>query len=209
MRFRKSFKVAPGVKLNINKKSFGVTVGTRGAHYTANSKGGRTTTVGIPGTGLYYTDIKNKKRKLPNNLISDQLTNNTSEDYQNEYPDVFSKEIFKETIKLPNYKLMATIYTIQSIFTIAVSIYSSAIWQITAFAFFIFAGSIACFSRRNISRLHSIIICQAVMMATVIAYLCSLDYELKGLIAGFFIGGILDYIILLIIKEATSRKGRV
>nr|DAX13523.1 MAG TPA: Protein of unknown function (DUF4236) [Bacteriophage sp.] len=25
-RFRKSFKIAPGVKLNINKKSFGLTI---------------------------------------------------------------------------------------------------------------------------------------------------------------------------------------
>ena len=39
LRFRKSFKVAPGVKFNVNKKSVGVTVGTKGAHYTVNSKG--------------------------------------------------------------------------------------------------------------------------------------------------------------------------
>ena len=36
-RFRKSFKIAPGVKFNINKKSVGLTLGKRGAHFTINS----------------------------------------------------------------------------------------------------------------------------------------------------------------------------
>lgn len=55
-RFRKSFKVAPGVKLNFNKKSTGVTFGDKGLHYTVNSSGKSTMSAGIPGTGLYYTE---------------------------------------------------------------------------------------------------------------------------------------------------------
>ena len=55
-RFRKSFKIVPGVKLNLNKKSSSVTFGGKGFHYTVNSKGKRTKTVGIPGSGLYYTE---------------------------------------------------------------------------------------------------------------------------------------------------------
>lgn len=39
VRFRKIIKIAPGVKLNINKKSCSVTVGKRGAHYTVSSTG--------------------------------------------------------------------------------------------------------------------------------------------------------------------------
>lgn len=58
-RFRKSFKVAPGVKFNLNKKSVGVTFGGKGAHYTVNSSGKKTTSVGIPGTGVYYTHSTN------------------------------------------------------------------------------------------------------------------------------------------------------
>ena len=54
-RFRKSFKIAPGVKLNLNKKSAGITFGGKGAHFTMNTKGKNTTSVGVPGTGLYYT----------------------------------------------------------------------------------------------------------------------------------------------------------
>ena len=56
LRFRKSFKVAPGVKVNLNKKSSSVTFGGKGAHYTVNSKGKRTKSVGIPGSGMYYTE---------------------------------------------------------------------------------------------------------------------------------------------------------
>lgn len=55
LRFRKSVKIAPGVKVNFNKKSVGVTFGKKGAHYTVNSTGKRTATVGIPGTGLSYS----------------------------------------------------------------------------------------------------------------------------------------------------------
>ncbi|WP_287492717.1 DUF4236 domain-containing protein [Sellimonas sp.] len=59
-RFRKSFKIAPGVKLNLNKNSHSFTFGGKGAHYTINSKGKRTKTVGIPGTGLSYTETDSK-----------------------------------------------------------------------------------------------------------------------------------------------------
>ena len=55
-RFRRSFKIAPGLKVNFNKNSVSLTAGTRGAHYTINSKGKKTKSVGIPGTGLSYTE---------------------------------------------------------------------------------------------------------------------------------------------------------
>lgn len=57
-RFRRSFKIAPGIKINLNKKSIGITFGTKGAHYTLNTKGQQTSSLGIPGTGLYYTETK-------------------------------------------------------------------------------------------------------------------------------------------------------
>lgn len=53
-RFRKSFKVAPGVKLNIGKKSAGVSVGGKGFRTSVSSSGRKTTSVGVPGTGLSY-----------------------------------------------------------------------------------------------------------------------------------------------------------
>nr|DAW38148.1 MAG TPA: Protein of unknown function (DUF4236) [Caudoviricetes sp.] len=66
LRFRKSYKIAPGVKFNVNKKSVGMTFGGKGVHYTVNSSGRRTTSVGIPGTGLYYTDVSRSNRSAPN-----------------------------------------------------------------------------------------------------------------------------------------------
>ena len=64
-KFRKSIKIAPGIKLNFNKKSTGVTFGGKGVKYTINSKGKRTKSLGIPGTGLYYTTTTggNTKKK--------------------------------------------------------------------------------------------------------------------------------------------------
>ena len=54
-RFRKSVKIAPGVRLNIGKKSVGISAGVKGARVSVNSKGRVTKTVGLPGTGLSYT----------------------------------------------------------------------------------------------------------------------------------------------------------
>ena len=54
MRFRKSFKIAPGVKLNLSKRGIGVSAGVKGERVSLNSKGRVTKSVGIPGTGISY-----------------------------------------------------------------------------------------------------------------------------------------------------------
>jgi tetratricopeptide (TPR) repeat protein len=54
LRFRRSVKIAPGIKLNLTKTGWGVTAGPRGAHYSVHSSGRVTRSVGLPGTGLYY-----------------------------------------------------------------------------------------------------------------------------------------------------------
>ena len=61
IRYRKSIKVAPGVKINLNRKSASVTVGGKGYHKTFNSNGQTTTSVNLPVKGLSYTDRKGKK----------------------------------------------------------------------------------------------------------------------------------------------------
>ena len=55
LRFRKSVKIAPGVRLNLNKNSTSVSFGGKGAHYTVSSTGRKTASVGIPGTGISYS----------------------------------------------------------------------------------------------------------------------------------------------------------
>ena len=51
-RFRRSKKILPGVKLNVNKNSVSMTVGPRWLHKTYSTTGRTTTTVSLPGTGL-------------------------------------------------------------------------------------------------------------------------------------------------------------
>jgi Protein of unknown function (DUF4236) len=53
--FRKSFKVAPGVRLNVGKRGIGASVGVKGLRYSVNSRGSSRVTASIPGTGLSYT----------------------------------------------------------------------------------------------------------------------------------------------------------
>ena len=54
LRFRRSIKIAPGVRLNVGSKSWGISTGVRGARISTNSKTGTHASVGIPGTGLSY-----------------------------------------------------------------------------------------------------------------------------------------------------------
>lgn len=50
LTFRKSFRVLPGVRLNINAKSWSITVGPRnGPKRTWSSTGRTTTSVDLPG----------------------------------------------------------------------------------------------------------------------------------------------------------------
>ena len=59
-RFRRSFKIFPGIRWNLGKRSTSVSLGGRGFHYTIGSAGTRTT-VGLPGTGLAYTSVNRRK----------------------------------------------------------------------------------------------------------------------------------------------------
>lgn len=64
LRFRKSVKIAPGVRVNMGKKSASISVGTKGARHTISTTGKRTTSVGIPGTGIsHVTTTSSKKHK--------------------------------------------------------------------------------------------------------------------------------------------------
>ena len=56
-RFRKSFKIFPGVRVNMGKGGFtSVSVGGRGLTYNVNKKGKKRITAGIPGTGMSYSE---------------------------------------------------------------------------------------------------------------------------------------------------------
>ena len=63
LRFRKTISILPGVRVNLGKSTQSISVGVPGFRKTFNTKGQVTTTVGLPGTGLYYVDTKNPKKE--------------------------------------------------------------------------------------------------------------------------------------------------
>lgn len=54
-RFWRRIKLAPGVTLNLSKSGGSLSFGPRGAKVTLGGRSGLRRTVGIPGTGLFYT----------------------------------------------------------------------------------------------------------------------------------------------------------
>ena len=117
LRFRKSFKVAPGVKVNLNKKSTSVTFGGNGVHKTYSSSGKKTTSVGIPGTGAYYTTSSgggsgSKKPSSHKRISADNLDPVLTEDlsFQNNVADGSSASLDKFTTdSLKRYKITSAI----------------------------------------------------------------------------------------------------
>lgn len=65
-RARKSISISKGVRLNISKTGVGMSVGARGARYSVHSSGRRTSSVGIPGSGLGWTSTSTgRSRSAP------------------------------------------------------------------------------------------------------------------------------------------------
>jgi len=66
LRFRRSIRLGPGVRLNVNKRSIGISAGVRGARASINSDGRSTRSIGIPGSGLSYRDQTGpRSRRVP------------------------------------------------------------------------------------------------------------------------------------------------
>lgn len=63
-RFRKSFNLGKGLKINLSKHGIGYSVGTKGVRVTKTAKGTTRKTLTLPGTGLsYVTESKSDKDK--------------------------------------------------------------------------------------------------------------------------------------------------
>ena len=61
LNFRKSITLLKGVKLNLSKSGPSLSFGRSGLRQSINLKGQGRTTIGIPGTGIYYTKNTNVK----------------------------------------------------------------------------------------------------------------------------------------------------
>ena len=107
LRFRRSLKIMPGVRLNFNKDSIGMSFGVPGARYTVNSKGRKTFTTGIPGTGLYNVET------ISNNHRQDKSENSDQLDHQSNVlpkPGIISSKSEKAF-----YKLIEDLYVKESL----------------------------------------------------------------------------------------------
>lgn len=54
-KVRKSFKIAPGVRMTVTNKSLGLSAGVKGARVSANTSGRVSRTLSVPGTGISHT----------------------------------------------------------------------------------------------------------------------------------------------------------
>lgn len=93
LRFRKSVTLCKGVKLNFGKTGMSVSIGGKGYHKTINTKGQVTTSVGIPGSGIYYTDTK----RLGGNRQA-----NTQRNIQNQY---YNQNTIRESQPIQEYEI--------------------------------------------------------------------------------------------------------
>jgi len=66
-------KILPGVRLTVGKSSIGISAGVPGARVSLNSRGRVTTSAGIPGSGLYWTESKSVKKKSTTRSFMDTV----------------------------------------------------------------------------------------------------------------------------------------
>ena len=125
LRFRKSFKVAPGVKVNIGKKSSSVSFGGKGARYTVSSSGRRTKSVSIPGTGISYVDTKtpgsgNKKSASSKNSASARPISTGSgaspHPKRDKKPEMQSKEKHASVVRMIAFYLFVIFFVFITLF---------------------------------------------------------------------------------------------
>lgn len=64
-RFRKYFKIAPGIKINLSKSGLSTSIGKSGASLNLGKRGVRST-IGLPGTGLSFSKLLTTSDTKPN-----------------------------------------------------------------------------------------------------------------------------------------------
>jgi len=100
IRFRKSMKLLPGVRLNFSKETVGLSFGVPGARYTMNSKGRRTVSTGIPGTGLYNVETLGSGTRGSSRRSSAAADSQESDTYQGPpAPGLFARKPERELNK--------------------------------------------------------------------------------------------------------------
>jgi tetratricopeptide (TPR) repeat protein len=115
IRFRKSMKLVPGVRLNFSKNTVGMSFGVPGARYTINSKGRRTFSTGIPGTGLYNVQtLSSGKRSRTSAASRDTTSAENSQDNHNPYSGPPAPGLFASSAERELNKFLLDIYDSES-----------------------------------------------------------------------------------------------
>lgn len=90
--FRKSVKLAPGVRVTFSKRGASVSAGPKGYKVSVNSRGDVHRTVSIPGTGLYKRErvAKGDSKPTYNNpaIITDEQLADMSDSKKRMYRNV-------------------------------------------------------------------------------------------------------------------------
>jgi hypothetical protein len=95
-RFRRSMKILPGIRLTVGKSSIGISAGVPGARVSLNSRGRVTTSAGIPGSGLYWTESKSIKKKRAASKSPRTVTSTRVEE------TIVDDEVYVEDVFVPS-----------------------------------------------------------------------------------------------------------
>lgn len=91
LRVRKSIKICKGVSVNFGKTGASISFGAKGLRHTIHTSGRRTSTVGIPGTGVSYV----KTHKPPGRTSNNYQTQIKS---RQAYENMFEVDGYNETL---------------------------------------------------------------------------------------------------------------
>lgn len=75
-KFRRTKKIAPGLRINLTHRGISARVGTKGIGYTVNANGRQHISAGIPGSGIHVSEQVKAPRKgkaksvMPNEEVS-------------------------------------------------------------------------------------------------------------------------------------------
>lgn len=134
-RFRKSIKIAPGVKVNLGKKSVGVSVGGKYGGVSVNSRTGARARVSAPGTGLSYS--KKIGKSASRNSDYGVTTFYVSDD-ENETDEIPTQESLQEQLKRAKRNLFVAKYLEPALGALCVllGLAAQVFWIIAALCFY-------------------------------------------------------------------------
>lgn len=134
-RFRKSVKIAPGVKVNLGKKSVGVSVGGKHGGVSINSKTGARARVSAPGTGLSYSKKIGKSTSRNSNY---GITTFYVSDDENETDNIPTQKSLQEQLKRAKQNLFVAKYIepIIGVLCVLLGLAAQVFWIIAALCFY-------------------------------------------------------------------------